>query len=208
MRFKVCGMRYPDNIAALGRLQPDYMGFVFYPHSARAVPRQDGQVRSFIAGIQHILTVGVFVEEAAELVLQTVQAYGLDRVQLHGTASPAYCAALEKHVPVIKSFSIDETFDWRLPALYENSCSYFLFDTATPQFGGSGWQFDWQLLHNYTGDKPYFLSGGIGPEQVAGLKAITDKRLYAIDVNSRFELQPGLKNISLIQTFQHELYNQ
>lgn len=206
MQLKVCGMRDRYNIAALCRLQPDYMGFVFYQRSARAVPEQDRPLQAAIAGIQGIETIGVFVDEPIELLLQTVRAYCLDRVQLHGAESPAYCTEVARYIPVIKAFSIDMAFDWRRPALYEECCSNFLFDTATPQYGGSGTVFDWQLLQYYKGHKPYFLSGGIGPEQAAALKKITDDRLHAIDINSRFEVQPGLKNISLIQTFHHELY--
>ena len=207
MQLKVCGMRDRYNIAALCRQQPDYMGFVFYQRSARAVPERDRELQAVIAGIQGMETIGVFVDEPIALLLQTVQAYRLNRVQLHGAESPAYCAEVARYIPVIKAFSIDKAFDWCRPALYEKSCTHFLFDTATPQYGGSGTAFDWQLLEHYQGCKPYFLSGGIGPEQAAALKKITDDRLHAIDINSRFELQPGLKNISLIQTFHHELYH-
>ncbi|MEJ2880070.1 phosphoribosylanthranilate isomerase [Pedobacter sp. GR22-6] len=207
-QLKVCGMKLPDNILALASLQPNYIGFIFHRPSKRFI---DGLTPSFVKDLPPgIKKVGVFVDEELHKVAEMALLYGLEAIQLHGKEPVKYCMALkgllaETGIELIKAFGVDEHFDFSVLAAYASCVAYFLFDTQTPDHGGSGKQFDWKLLRGYQLDKPYFLSGGIGPEHVAALKAINDPRLYAIDVNSKFELAPGLKDIDRLKIFKTQL---
>lgn len=198
-KLKICGMKVPANIADAVALQPDYLGFIFYPASKRFIGHLDPAVVSAIPAA--IKTTGVFVNEDLETVKAAITRYQLKAVQLHGTESPEYCKLLQEEILVIKAFGINADFDFTTLQPYEAVVDYFLFDTQTPEHGGSGKTFSWQLLENYTLQEPYFLSGGIGLESVAELKEIKDERLYAIDVNSRFELSAGLKDITQLIAF-------
>lgn len=198
-KLKICGMKVPANIAEAVALQPDYLGFIFYPASKRFIGDLDPAiVRAIPAGIQ---TTGVFVNEELHQVKAAIERYQLKAVQLHGQEDPDYCKQLKVETVVIKAFGINADFDFSTLEPYENVVDYFLFDTQTPEHGGSGKTFSWQLLERYTLQKPYFLSGGIGLESVAALKEIKDERLYAIDVNSRFEISAGLKDITQLIKF-------
>lgn len=193
-------MRFPDNISEVMALTPDYMGFIFYPGSKRFVAYLDcNEVKNIPT---HIKTTGVFVNQDLEDVKQIIDTYQLKAVQLHGKESPEYCSALSGNAEVIKAFGIDETFNFDTLKAYVDHVDYFLFDTQTADHGGSGKQFSWQLLEKYKLSKPYFLSGGIGLESVPALLQISDERLYAVDVNSRFERAPGIKNIEDLSRFQ------
>jgi len=196
-------MKIPANIAEAVALQPDYLGFIFYPESKRFVADLDAAVvRDIPASIK---TTGVFVNAELEEVKKAVAAYHFKAVQLHGNESPPYCMALKGTLEVIKAFGIDEAFDFNLLENYAAAVDYFLFDTQTPAHGGSGKTFSWRLLENYALQIPYFLSGGIGLEHAADLLLITDERFYAIDVNSRFEIQPGIKDIAQLTQFKKSL---
>jgi phosphoribosylanthranilate isomerase len=138
----------------------------------------------------------VFVDATPEQVISKITLYGLDAVQLHGDEPPEMCIALRSYCEVIKVFSIDEGFSFQETEPYLNAADYFLFDTRTALKGGSGTRFSWNKLNGYVFDKPYFLSGGIGPEHIEELMNLSDLRLYAIDVNSRFETEPGIKDIN------------
>jgi phosphoribosylanthranilate isomerase len=189
-------------------LQPDYLGFIFYRGSKRFV---DGLTPSFVKNLPTgIRRTGVFVNEELDKVAQLAVLYGLNAVQLHGQEPVKYCIALkgllaDTDVALIKAFGVDEQFDFDTLNAYANVADYFLFDTQTPNHGGSGKVFNWSLLENYKLNKPYFLSGGIGPDSIEQLKQINDSRLYAIDINSRFELAPGLKDIDKLNDFKHKL---
>ncbi|MES2455710.1 MAG: phosphoribosylanthranilate isomerase [Bacteroidota bacterium] len=205
-KLKVCGMRNPDNIQALAALKPDYMGFIFYDKSKRYA----GSLSAlFVNGLPaEIKRTGVFVDEEINEVLLSVQEYGLNALQLHGAETADYCRDLKALLPgveIIKAFGISEGFNFGSLAAYVSFVDYFLFDTQTPDHGGSGKTFNWKLLDEYNLDIPYFLSGGIGPESLDELTSINDTRLYAIDVNSRFELEPGLKDIELLKDFKNKL---
>lgn len=211
-KLKICGMRKPANIAAVIELQPDYMGFLMYPGSKRFIAGLDPSVVKAIPGA--IKTTGVFVDEEPEAVKAAVELYHFKAVQLHGKESPDYCRKLKvalaagnagNPVEIVKAFGIDESFDFSILSAYENDVDYFLFDTQTAEHGGSGKSFNWRLLENYTLNKPYFLSGGIGPEHVQELQQISDSRFYAMDVNSRFELSPALKDIATLTQFKQLL---
>jgi phosphoribosylanthranilate isomerase len=202
-KLKICGMKVPDNIAEAVALQPDYMGFILYPGSKRFIAALDASVIRDIPAT--IKTTGVFVDEDLEIVKNAVERYHFKAVQLHGAESPAYCRELKAVAEVIKAFGVDESFDFDTLNAYDNAVDYFLFDTQTAEHGGSGKTFNWQLLENYKLQKPYFLSGGIGAGHAAELLQINDKRLYAVDVNSRFEHSAGLKDIVLLTEFKESL---
>lgn len=198
MKIKVCGMREPENIIQLGALEPDYIGFIFYPNSKRHVSSLDIEELNRIP--KSIKKTGVFVNENLSVILDNIKHYGLDAVQLHGDELPAFCKEVSHYgVEIIKAFGVNAKFDFKLLKPYINAADYFLFDTQTPRRGGSGKSFDWQILDNYPYSKPYFLSGGISLENIEEVKQIKGQRLYAVDLNSCFEDEPGLKNIEKIK---------
>lgn len=206
-KFKVCGMRDPLNIKELSELAPDYMGFIFYRDSKRFAG--DLNIADLAGLPEGIKKTGVFVDEELEEVLLTKERYHLHALQLHGAETPIYCAALKNRLSddtiLIKAFGIDSSFNFDVLLAYQGIVDFFLFDTQTEGHGGSGKTFDWTLLKNYVLNVPYFLSGGIGPEHVPVLNKIEDDRFYAIDVNSRFELEPALKDIDLLKDFKVRL---
>ncbi len=204
MKIKVCGMKQAANIAEVANLQPDYLGFIFYPKSPRLISEVSAELIKYVPA--DIKTVGVFVNEEIEEVKLKITKHQLKAVQLHGTESVAYCAELKSiGVEVIKAFGVHPEFDFKQLEAYAPVIDYFLFDTQTPAHGGSGKVFDWKLLEGYQLDQPYFLSGGIGLEHAPQIKTIQDPRLYAIDVNSKFELEPGLKDVEQLKEFFKEL---
>jgi phosphoribosylanthranilate isomerase len=200
IKLKVCGMRDVKNIRQLVEIQPDYIGFIFYPGSKRyAEPLDDRFLDTLPSNIKKT---GVFVDAAYDEISTVVERYELDAVQLHGTESPELCGLLQQSgIEVIKAFGIDSTFDFNTLTEFNPVVDYFLFDTKTAQHGGSGQLFDWSILKNYNLDKGYFLSGGLSAEQLSELLKYEDPRLYALDLNSRFELEPGLKNIPQLTSF-------
>lgn len=206
LKIKVCGMKQAANIAAVADLHPDYLGFIFYEQSPRYVSEVSAELIKYVPN--DIKTVGVFVNEDLEKVKALVFKHQLKAVQLHGKENVAYCQEMRKTgVEVIKAFGIHPDFDFSLLEAYENAVDYFLFDTQTPVHGGSGKVFDWTLLKNYQSEKPYFLSGGIDLNHAEQIKVIKDERLYAIDVNSKFELMPGFKDVDKLKEFFKSINN-
>ncbi|MGD1947206.1 MAG: phosphoribosylanthranilate isomerase [Croceivirga sp.] len=205
MKLKICGMKYnPLEVAAL---QPDYLGFIFYDKSPRNI---DVIIPSLPLNIKKV---GVFVNATAEEILQKVAKYGLNMVQLHGQENPELCLHLKNlTIGVIKVFGVDENFDFCTLEPYESSCDYYLFDTKGKLPGGNGYTFDWEVLEDYPSDKPYFLSGGIGMENIDEILTFLyrpeSKYCHALDVNSRFETKPGLKNITKIKEFKKRIENE
>ena len=200
VKIKVCGMKNAANIAAVSQLMPDYLGFIFYPGSKRFIGNTGEEVRTEIDKLATVVRTGVFVNDSAGVVLDRVKEFGLDAVQLHGGESPETCLELKvAGCEVIKAFGLDESFDFSLLTKYEQVCDYFLFDTKTDSHGGSGTAFNWKLLEKYALDKPYFLSGGLGPENIEQIQSINDERLYAVDLNSKFETQPGIKDVQKLE---------
>ncbi len=198
MKLKICGMKYPDNILEVGTLLPDYMGFIFWEKSARYF---DGVIPDLPKSIKKV---GVFVNENTEVILAKAQKYDLQAIQLHGQESVVFCQDLRENlkqaqIEIIKVFSVDDAFDFEVLKPFEAVCDYFLFDTKGKLPGGNGTTFDWKVLEKYPSSKPFFLSGGIGMEEMEAVKEIlkTNLPLHAIDVNSKFEIEPGLKNIEL-----------
>jgi len=202
LKLKVCGMKFPKNILALIELKPDYMGFIFYPKSKRYMAASLNA--SFIKQIpESIKKVGVFVNDSLESIQFEVTRNNLNFVQLHGNETPEHCVSLNtKGIHVIKAFQVYPGFDFSLLKPYNESCDYYLFDTQTHLYGGSGNKFDWNILKNYNNEKPFFLSGGIDLEDVDKIFNINDLNIHAIDINSCFELSPGLKDIEKVKSFQ------
>jgi phosphoribosylanthranilate isomerase len=203
MKLKICGMKYASNINEVAALKPDFMGFIFYPASARFVGSNfDPQLLKSLP--EDIKKTGVFVNAALADILVVINAYKLDYVQLHGNESPVQCKALNRHAKVIKAFGIHPGFDFNQTEAYEDSCEYLLFDTQSQTHGGTGKSFDYALLQNYRGKVQFFLSGGIGLEEIAGLDQIVHPMLAGIDVNSRFETAPGMKDIQALGKIKFE----
>jgi phosphoribosylanthranilate isomerase len=192
MKIKVCGMREAGNIAEVARLQPDYMGFIFYERSPRFAGSLPPEALDALSA--KTLRVGVFVNAARAYIAAQAVRYRLDLLQLHGDETPADCAWLKSGYGIIKAFGVQSAADFAATHRYEGVCDYFLFDTKTTLRGGSGRKFDHRLLASYHSQTPFFLSGGIAPADVAGIAALRLPRCEAIDVNSRFELSPGVKN--------------
>jgi phosphoribosylanthranilate isomerase len=202
MKIKVCGMKYPDNIAALAALPVDMMGFIFYPPSPRFPELAPDALPPLPPSI---CKVGVFVDSGTPDILRTVAQYGLGAVQLHGKESPERCAELRAHTTVIKAFHVAAEADFGQCAPYAGTCDYFLFDACTPLHGGAGVPFDWRILTAYRDDTPFLLSGGIGYADAAALRQLQHPQLCGLDLNSRFETAPGRKNINLLHQFIHTL---
>ncbi len=194
MKIKICGMKFPENIEEIGALQPDFMGFIFYSKSKRFVT--EDFALEFIQNLpKSIQKVGVFVNENPEIILEKVNKYKLEMVQLHGNESVSECEFLkENNIKIIKAFSIDETFNFEVLNAYEMVCDYFLFDTKTPGFGGSGKIFNWQLLENYKLEKPFFLSGGLNLESIEKIRKLNYPQLIGLDFNSQLENEDLKKN--------------
>jgi phosphoribosylanthranilate isomerase len=201
MKLKVCGMKYQDNIQQVAALQPDYLGFIFYEKSVRNF---DLHVIPEIS--KNIKKAGVFVDADIDVVLKKIKKYKLQAVQLHGKESPDYCKKVKKEkIEIVKVFSIKDEFDFSILKPFETVCDYFLFDTQGKHPGGNGYTFNWNVLDNYPSTKPFFLSGGIGLDQIEEIKTFKEskasKYCYALDVNSKFEIEPGLKNIENLTEF-------
>src|SRR5690606_1618333 len=209
MKLKICGMKYQDNIEQIGTMAPDYIGFIFYEKSPRYFK---GPLPELPESIKKI---GVFVNASTTEVIEKVRLFGLNGIQLHGMESSEYCEDLKyglqdafqngslSHIPfIIKVFSVKDSFDFTVLKDYEPLVDYFLFDTKGVYAGGNGYTFDWVLLKGYPSMKPFFLSGGIGMQQLEAIKAIDPNLpVHAIDVNSQFEQEPGLKDSALLKEF-------
>jgi phosphoribosylanthranilate isomerase len=202
MKLKVCGMKFPENIQAVSDLVPDYFGFIFWEKSPRFF---DGEIPKLPKNIKKT---GVFVDTDIEFVQEKIKKYQLQAVQLHGKETPEYCHQLQlSKVEIIKVFSVDSNFDFQQLESYEEVCDFYLFDTKGKLPGGNGTVFDWEVLKQYNSPKPFFLSGGIGLEEIEKVKKIleADLPVYAIDVNSKFETKPGLKDVEKLKVFKTDL---
>ncbi len=198
-------MKYQDNIKQVAGLQPDYLGFIFYEKSARnfdseSMPQLPNAIKK----------TGVFVDADLDFVVNKIKKHNLQAVQLHGNESPDYCKKVKSEkIEVIKVFSIKDAFDFSVLKPYEAYVDYFLFDTKGKLPGGNGYTFNWNVLINYPSEKPFFLSGGLGLNEVEDIKkfvkSIASKYCYALDVNSKFEIEPGLKNIKLLEKFKNNV---
>jgi phosphoribosylanthranilate isomerase len=205
LKIKICGMQNRQNIEALIQLPIDYIGFIFYPQSPRYVGKAlDAETIRRIPS--HIKKTGIFVNATLNEVLRVASDNSLDCIQLHGNEIPDYCIALkEKGYEVIKAFKAEPEQLTCETSAYRYACDYFLFDTPTLTHGGSGQKFDWKILGQQKLSLPFFLSGGIGPGDADAIKSLEFQGLYGIDLNSKFEIEPGLKNIEQIKIFLKEI---
>ena len=195
MLIKVCGITQQNQYKAIARLPVEMIGFNFYAKSKRYLEQPiSNSEKGYLSK-----NVGVFVNPAKDEVLRRAKIHNLDFIQLHGDESPEFCQELSNHYPIIKAFGIDAEFDMQVIEAYQNSCQYFLFDTKTRQYGGSGVKFNWAKLNEYPGPTPFFLSGGIALEDAHEILIIKHPDLRGIDINSGFETEPGVKNIELIK---------
>ena len=202
MKVKVCGMTEVPNLNRVLEAKPDFIGFIFYDESSRLVT--DFNVIGQDMG--NAKKVGVFVNENLNEVIRITAIHGLDYVQLHGDESSSYCQELQtKQIKIVKAFSVDRHFDFKQLRLYKGLVDYFLFDTKGENRGGNGVKFDWSILHQYQLEIPFFLSGGIERNDVEEIKSINHPQLYAIDINSRFEKLPGIKDVDSVTEFIKEL---
>lgn len=201
--IKICGMKH--NITEIAALQPDYLGFIFYNKSPRFFDA--AKIPSLPRGIKKV---GVFVNEAISKVIDLARKHSLDIIQLHGNETEEYVLHLQDYlhldypnILVWKAFGIYEEFDFKQLLSFENKVDAFLFDTKGKEKGGNGYPFNWEILKNYTLKKPFILSGGIGLEEIDTLKELLKTKLpiQAIDINSRFEIEPGMKDISTLGKF-------
>ena len=206
MLVKVCGMREPGNIEKVAQLGVDMMGFIFYPKS----PRFASQSVDRTAADKNVCRVGVFVNESAGLISDKIHLFDLNAVQLHGNENRELCELLHKQnglLKVIKAISVSTAGDILKYKEYVGAVDYFLFDTKCKTMGGSGQQFDWQVLENYDGAVPFILSGGIGPEDVERIRNFHHPMCIGIDLNSKFEMEPGLKDVEKLNTFLENIEN-
>jgi phosphoribosylanthranilate isomerase len=207
MLVKVCGMKPGQNLLELELLKPEFIGFIFFDRSPRFVG--EFLSPSTISNISSSsITTGVFVNSSIDLIKNKVKLYKLRAVQLHGDEDPAFCEQLKfqigPNLKILKAFGVSENFDFKLCEAYKDAVDYFLFDTKTKERGGSGKLFDWQVLNRYTIQKPYFLSGGIGIDEIKVLKKEIKtnpvfKHLIGVDLNSKFEIEPGLKDLTMVK---------
>jgi phosphoribosylanthranilate isomerase len=199
LKVKICGMKHSENINQVAAFSPDYMGFIFYPKSPRYFDNLE-LLKSIPEGIKKV---AVFVNAKLDDVMEIIADYDFDAVQLHGKENSDYCNQLKSPgVEVVKAFGLDKDFDFSQLKKYESVCDYFLFDTKTVEHGGSGQTFDWSVLKQYDYKKPFFLSGGIGPENLPEILKLKESGLniYGVDFNSKLESEPGLKDIEKVKT--------
>ncbi len=201
LQLKVCGMKDESNLSQLIKVEPNLIGLIFHEKSPRNITKQTST-----AIPSHIGTVGVFVNETEGFVLDKIDEFNLKYIQLHGSESPHFCKNIKRlNRKVIKAFNIHSDFDFSQLDAYTPYCDYFLFDAFGKNAGGNGITFDWSLLDKYEGKTPFFLSGGINSNMTNSLKEISHPMLKGIDINSKFEIEPGLKDIEKIKTFKYEL---
>ena len=196
-KIKICGMRQPDNIAEVRKLNPDYLGYIFYSKSARLFPEVE------IEDIVHtdsIRNTAVFVDAGPAQVERILASGKFQAIQLHGNEEASYCRSLrDRGYETIKAFGVGPEFDFSSLEPYLDAVDYFLFDTKSPDYGGTGKSFPWEILKSYPYPKRYFLSGGIGLDNFQEAYRLADERLFAVDLNSRFECSPGIKNTALLE---------
>ena len=202
MKLKICGMKDSKNILEVSQLLPDYMGFIFWEKSPRFF---NGTIPEIPDTIQRV---GVFVDAPFEDIIAKIKLHQLNIVQLHGSEDAAFCQNLKiENIQIIKVFTVDENFSFDILKSFENVVTYYLFDTKGKLPGGNGTTFNWEILQKYNSTKPFFLSGGIGIEEMEKIKKL-HLPIHALDVNSRFETEPGIKNASLLKTFQNTIKNE
>lgn len=195
MKIKICGMKFSENIKDISCFCPDFMGFIFYENSKRLVTDsfQELNLQSIPPAVKKV---GVFVNQSFNEIMQKAIDYKLDYVQLHGQETIDLLESLkQKNIKIIKAFGISNSFDFETLKKSENICDYFLFDTLTSSYGGSGKIFNWKILENYHLKTPFFLSGGLGMENLESLIHFKHEKLIGFDFNSKLEIASGFKDL-------------
>jgi phosphoribosylanthranilate isomerase len=204
LKLKICGMRDPENIREVIRYVPDYLGFIFYIGSPRYVGDHIEQIRK-VPIPADIKKVGVFVNEYCSKILQMREKLHFDMVQLHGNEAYTLCEKLKNEdLVVIKVFSVGEEFDFSQMEPYIDYVDYFLFDTKGQYYGGNSMAFNWSLIDQYPFKVPFFLGGGVGPDNIQEIRSIRNPYIHAVDANSKLELSPALKDISKVEIFRNQ----
>jgi phosphoribosylanthranilate isomerase len=208
MRLKVCGITLLEQLKQLDQIGVNYAGLIFYPQSARFIVEKlhPEDVKPLALSLKKV---GVFVNARESFIMEQVENFGLDMVQLHGDETPGFCKIISDQVAVIKAFRItqsnEQNIDWMVKS-FEEYCDYYLFDTNRKNaYGGTGEMFDWKILHENKINKPFFLSGGIGLYDIEKLKAFEHPFFYCVDINSRVEIADGVKDMEVIKTMVEEL---
>lgn len=205
LKLKICGMKDIDNIREVIGIEPDFIGFIFYQGSPRYAGERIHPLLNNIVRAS-VRKVGVFVDEPLDSLLATARKNDLDLVQLHGKEDPEICHEVRlSGFGVIKTFAVGEDFDYRNLENYTDKVDYFLFDTKDRLHGGSGRSFEWGILNDYPCQVPYFLSGGIGLDNIDQVTKINSDFMKVIDVNSRFEISPGIKDIVKLRLLREKL---
>ncbi len=199
MKIKVCGLRDAENLKEIAALQPDFIGFIFYDQSPRFVG--DDLDETVVKALpKSIRKVGVFVNASPDFIHRSVKKYDFQYVQLHGTETPDYCRSLRNRgINIIKAFRVNESFNFSMLNNYKAQCDFFLFDAKGEQLGGNGITFDWQILSRYDNEKPFFISGGIGLDNLDELMALKVIKPYGVDINSQVETEPGVKDVAKVK---------
>jgi len=206
MKVKVCGLKFRENILELCKVKPDMMGFIFYKKSPRYVENYlSTELMKKIP--EYINKIGVFVNSTVEEIEEAITLYKLTGVQLHGDETPEFCKIFKRNYLVIKSFLVGDNFNFKILEDYKHCCDYFLFDTYNKNYGGSGEKFNWEILKSYNLEVPFFLSGGISIDDVELIKKFNHSWLFGVDINSKFEISPGLKDIEKIKSFLIKIKN-
>lgn len=205
IKVKICGMHKPLNVKEIAEAKPDFMGFVFYAKSPRYVGA-DPEMTVFQNVPSGIKRIGVFINEVNHKILDLSIHTGLDMIQLHGNESPVSCLQLKlTGLTIIKTFNIADDFNFESLMQYMPVCDYFLFDSKSELSGGSGRKFNWIKLKDYSLNKPFFLSGGIGPEDSGLINSLENRGFFAVDINSRFETTQGIKDVAMVKKFIEEI---
>lgn len=205
IKVKVCGLTDSSNIELISGCGADFFGFIFYRNSKRYVGNS-GNFSLFSSVPAGIQKVGVFVNEKPETILRTAESAGLDVIQLHGKEPIYNCKMLKSAgLTVIKAFGVGAAFKPETTDRFSDVCDYFLFDKEDEVHGGSGKKFNWDQVLNYLFEKPFFIGGGIGPEDSVIRKAVVNNQFYGVDINSRFEISPGIKDAIKVKKFIREI---
>jgi phosphoribosylanthranilate isomerase len=197
MKIKVCGLRDAENIKAIAALGPNYMGFICYGPSPRYINNMPADILANLPAT--IYKTAVFVDESKESIDRLIAQYGFNAIQLHGSESPDFADSFRSRVTVFKAFGLSADFDFERLNNYANKVDYFLFDTKTDLHGGSGKTFDWTILNKYELNVPFFLSGGLSLDNLDQVVQIDHPQFYGVDLNSKFETAPGLKDIEKLK---------
>jgi phosphoribosylanthranilate isomerase len=197
IKLKICGMRDAENIMQVAELQPDYLGFIFYEKSPRFVQHDFNVPDKFPNAIKRV---GVFVGETTETIVKQAKRLNLEYIQLHGDETVSQCQVLKAEgLKVIRVFSVDDNFDFNTTRQYKTVSDFFLFDTKGKYYGGNAQTFNWEILKGYDQEVPFFLSGGLNPENIKEVANLKDMNIHALDINSGVESGPGIKDVDKIK---------